>query len=169
MICCLSIPSWAQQPKAVVYQIKVFTKAGNHLRGILEEVTDSYLYLRNEKRGQSGRIPFANIQKVVIRRKSKKNALISGAIVGGLLTGYVANQSLQNNPVRGPVIYGLTLTLSAAGGAAAGLLVGSAIGNSTRRVIRPLDQNNPDLSLFRQLQPLSWRYQQDFINRLPKN
>ncbi|GAB4010676.1 hypothetical protein GCM10028808_22260 [Spirosoma migulaei] len=116
----------------------------------------------------SGRIPFANIQKVVIRRKSKKNALISGAIVGGLLTGYVANQSLQKNPVRGPVIYGLTLTLSAAGGAAAGLLVGSALGNLNRRVIRPLDQRNPDLSLFRQLQPFSWRYQQDIINRLPQ-
>ncbi|WP_317165888.1 hypothetical protein [Spirosoma arboris] len=151
-----------------MYQVKVVTKSAHRIRGILSEVTDSYLFLGNEKRSREGRIPLIDIRKVVIRRRSKKNAIISGAIIGGLATGFLATQSLQKNQASSPVTYGLTLTFAAASGAAAGLVVGSALGNLTSRVIRPADRNNPELSLFRQLEPFSWRYQQDLINRLPQ-
>ncbi len=142
-------------------------KDGSRFRGLLVNITDSYLYLGNEHHRRGSPIPLDGIRKVVIHRQSKKNALISGAIIGGLLTGYLSNKSLQKNQPSTPVTYGLTLTFAAAGGAAAGLLVGSAIGNLTSRVIRPRDVNNPEISLYNQLEPFTTRYQQDLINRLP--
>lgn len=160
----------AQKPAVDVYRIQVTTKAEQHFRGILNDIDDTTLYI-----GRSARIypltktiPLNAVRKVVIRRVNKKGAIITGAILGGLLTGYLSHQSLQKNQPNSPVTYGITLTFAAAGGAAAGLLVGSAAGSLSRRVIRPLSQTDPELSLFRQLEPFSVRYQQEFINRLPK-
>lgn len=165
----VSVPGFAQKPKATLYRVTVVLKTGHRLRGLLSDVTDSYLRVGATDNNRGGLIELATIRKVVVRRNSRKNAFISGAIVGGLLTGYVANQSLQKNQVSTPVIYGLTLTLSAAGGAAGGLLVGSLIGNISSRVIRPLDRTNPEQILFHQLEPFTTQYQEDIINSLPNS
>lgn len=94
--------------------------------------------------------------------------LITGAIVGALSIGYLANQSLVANPARSPVAHGLTVTFAAAGGAAVGLLLGSEVSRINRKVIRPLDRGSPEASLVQQLEPFTLRYQQDVLNRLPK-
>ena len=145
------------------------TKAGKHFRGILNDINDTDLLIgstRNRYREEA--IPLSSIRKVAIRRINKRSAIVTGAVLGGLLTGYLSNQSLQKNQPNSPVLYGLTLTFAAAGGAAGGLLVGAAAGNLAKRVIRPLPLAEPELSLFYQLEPFSIRYQQGFINRLPK-
>lgn len=87
------------------------------------------------------------------------------------MLGYVTNQALQRNqPPRSSITYGLTLTFAAACGAAVGALAGSTIHNvTTSRTIRPTNNGDASLSLYRQLEPFSARFQQDFINRLPKN
>lgn len=167
LLVLLAYSIMAQQPVENVYHIKVITKKGNHFRGVLWDVTASNLYVEHEQRSLSGRIPFANVHKIVLRRKSKKDAMITGAILGGLALGFVTHQSLQKNPTSSPIAYGLTLTFATAGGATAGLLVGSEIGNLKKIVIRPSAFTDPDQSLYRQLEPFSFRYQQDIINRIP--
>lgn len=166
-----SLPAYllAQQPAADVYRVRVTTKGGEHFRGILSDINETDLFIgggRNRYRDQS--VPLASIRKAAIRRVNKRGAIVTGAILGGLLTGYLSNQSLQRNQPNSPVLYGLTLTFAAVGGAAGGLLVGAAAGNLNKRVIRPLPLADPELSLLRQLEPFSIRYQQGFINRLPK-
>lgn len=165
----------SQQLKVSVYRAKVITKEGKRFRGTLEYITEEYLYVSDQNKKRSSdfiyheEIPTDLIRKVVIRRVNKKSAIITGASIGGLVTGYLGNESLKRNRPSNSVAYGLTLTFAAAGGAAAGLLLGSAVGNLTNRVVRPLDSANPGVSLFRQLEPFSTRYQQDFIDRLPQN
>jgi len=164
----LSVTLQAQQPVVDAYQVRVVTKGGNRARGILDEVTDRHLYIgRAHRRGEQ--ILLSDIRKVVIRRAGRKGELITGALIGGLAVGYLSNESLQKNQPRSPVWYGLTLAFATAGGAAGGLVLGSAISNLTSRVIRPLDPANPERSLFRQLEPFSVIYQQDVLNRLPQN
>lgn len=157
----------AQEPVETVYRVNVVTKTREHFRGILSDITESTVYIYSDKRVARAGVPLSDVRKVVLRRNSKKNALITGAIIGGLLTGFAANQSLQTNQVRTAVTYGLTLTFAAASGAAAGLLVGSGIGNLKKIVIRPLTFVNPEQTLFRQLEPFTVRYQEDVIKRLP--
>jgi hypothetical protein len=143
-------------------------KTGDHVRGILSDITASSVYVYPEKRSARALVPLTDIRKIVLRRNSKRNALITGASIGGLLTGFAAHQSLQTNQARMALTYGLTLTFAAAGGAAAGLLVGSGIGNLKKIVIHPSTFINPEQSLFRQLEPFTARYQQDVIDRLPQ-
>jgi hypothetical protein len=157
-------PIQAQQPAISPYQVRVVTIDGARYRGVLEEVTDSALYIT-----RTGWVSLNDIRKVAIRRKKKTPALVSGAILGGLLTAFVSNQSLQRRQARSPVTYGLTLTFAAAGGAAGGLLVGSLVSSITNKVIRPPKLANPTVYLYRQLQPYSTQYQQDIINRLPNS
>ena len=161
----LADDAFAQPLKIATYRVKVITNSGDRFQGILEDITEDDLYLDHHTED----IPSASIRRVTIRRVDKRVALVTGAVIGGLITGYLANESLKSNRTSGVATYGLTLTFAAAGGAAAGLIAGAAIGNLTSRVVRPLDPNNPGISLFRQLEPFSVRYQQDFINRLPKN
>ncbi|WP_157634650.1 hypothetical protein [Spirosoma panaciterrae] len=168
MLVLLSYPALAQQPAETVYHIKVVTKSGEHYKGILSDVTDANVYVAYEKRLVSGRVALTDIRKIVLRRNSKKNAMITGAIIGGLAAGFASYNSLQRNQPSSAVNYGITLTFAATGGAAAGLLVGSGIGNLKKIVVRPAMFANPELSLFRQLEPFTWRYHQDIINRLPK-
>ena len=160
----LPVTLHAQQLALDVYQARVTLQTGEHFRGLLDNVTETELYLTNA-RGHPLRDPITlhQIRKIVLRRNDKKSALITGAIIGGLAAGYVSNQSLQKNQPSSPISYGLTLTFAVAGGAAGGLLVGSAAGNLTRRVIRPQNVVNPETSLFRQLEPFSLRYQRGFI------
>ncbi|WP_245563737.1 hypothetical protein [Spirosoma luteum] len=168
--CFLTDTLWAQQPAIAGYHVNVKTRSGNHFSGLLQEVTRSYLYIGNDHDEPESRIPLDDVLKVVIRRQNKKNAVISGAVVGGFILGFITNQSLQRVPPRSLSTYGLILTFAAAGGAAGGALAGSTIHNvTTGRTIRPPNNENASLSLFRQLEPFSAHYQQDFINRLPKN
>jgi hypothetical protein len=168
--CFLTNTLWAQQPVVARYYVKVKTRSGNHFLGLLQEVTSSYLYIGNDEYESASRIPLDDITKVAVRRYNKKNAVISGAAVGGVILGYVTNQSLQKDRPRNLFTYVLTLTFAIASGAAAGALAGSTVHNvTTSRTIRPPKNENPSLGLFRQLEPFSARYQQDFINRLPKN
>jgi len=159
---------FAQKPVIEEYRVRVVTKTGYRLRGILDDVTASHLTVNYAYR-QTERVPLSNVRKVVLRRANKKTVQITGAVVGGLLVGFIANQALKDRPARSPVLQGLSITFAAAAGATAGLILSSAIGNLTSRVIRPLDPVNPDLSLQRQLEPFSIRYQQDLLNRLPKS
>ena len=167
----LNNPLWAQQQTIALYQVKVKTQTGNHFFGLLEDVSNSYVYIRNDPYESVNRIPLDEVLKVVIRRQNKKNAVLSGAVAGGLILGFVTNQALQRNqPPRSSVTYGLTLTFAAACGAAVGALAAATIHSvTTGRTIRPPNNENASLNLFRQLEPFSARYQQDFINRLPKN
>ncbi|MFD2937129.1 hypothetical protein [Spirosoma flavum] len=169
MLLILSIAGtlFAQKPAIDAYRIKVVTTRGHRFRGVLDDINDTYLYIIHERNSprQVETIPLDAIRKVVIRRNSKTTVNVTGAIVGGLIVSFLAEQSLQKNPTRSPVAHGVTLTFAAAGGAAGGLLLGSAIGNATSRVVRPYNNSN----LLRQLEPYSMRYQQDLINRLPKN
>lgn len=160
----------AQKHTVDIYKVRVITTEGNRFGGTLRAVDNSFLYLSGERnwRTDNGQIPLSLIRKVVLRRINQKSIQVSGAIAGGLAVGYIANQSLQRNQTRGPVTYGLTLTFAAAGGAAAGLLLGSAVGTVNRRIIRPLYLAEPELTLFRQLEPFSLMYQQDVLDRLPK-
>ena len=155
------------------YQVRVVTKDGVRFKGILNEVTDNDLYIDYPNQGsyyRSEQIPLADIRKLFIRRENKKNRLITGAIIGGLIAGFLANESLQKYQPRSSVTYGLNLTFAAAGGAAIGVVLSSVIGNVSRsRVIRPLDPTHPELSLQHQLEPYSLRYQQDIMNNLPRN
>ncbi|WP_020601475.1 hypothetical protein [Spirosoma spitsbergense] len=167
--CFLTDTLWAQQPAVAGYHVKVKTSSGNYFSGLLQEVTSSYLYIGNDPYEPESRIPLDDVLKVVIRRQNKKNAVISGAVVGGLMLGFITNQSLQRVPPRSLFTYGLILTFAAAGGAAGGALAGSTLHNvSTSRTIRPPKNEDASLNLFRQLEPYSARYQQDFINRLPQ-
>lgn len=161
----------AQKHAVNSYKIRVTTTEGNRFTGTLTAIDTSFLYLNNEStwRTDDGRIPLSLIRKVALRRVNQKSIQYSGAIVGGLVVGYLTNQALQKSQTRSPVSYGLTLTFSTAGGAAAGLLLGSAVGTVNRRVIRPLYLAEPELTLFRQLEPFSLRYQQAVLDRLPEN
>ncbi|WP_223860357.1 hypothetical protein [Spirosoma validum] len=161
----------AQQLAVDAYWVKIVTTEGNRFSGVLSDIDNSHLYLtqeRNTWRTDDGRIPIDRIRKVAIRRKNQTPAVITGAVLGGLLVGYLANQSLRTNQTRSPVSHGLTLTFAIAGGAAGGVVIGSAVGRLTRRVIRPLQLVDPATFLLRQLEPFSVRYQQDFMYRLPK-
>lgn len=162
----------AQELKVAEYRARVLTKSGNRLRGILDEVTNEYLYvdhLNARSRHGNGKIPLATIRKVVIRYNQRKNTL-EGAIVGGGLAGFLTIQSSKRNGFRSPVIYGLNLAIAVGGGAAIGALVGKNIGPISRRTIRPFGQT-PDQSaesLRRQLEPFTYSYQNDVLNRVPK-
>ena len=166
----LPIATFAQNPNVEIYQARVVMKGGERFRGTLADVTDEFIYLTNERgRRYADRIPLTLVRKVVVRRQNKNNVLITGAIIGGLVTGYLSNESLQRNQTRSSITYGLTLTFAVAGGAAAGLLLSSAIGNITSKTIRPLGSVSPEINLFRQLEPFSIHYQQELFNRLPQN
>ncbi len=159
----LSTPLFSQKLAIDAYYVRVITKEGERFRGILEDVDDSYLYLSTESQ-----IPLHSIRKVTLRRRNATSVLITGSLVGGLLVGYLAHQSLRKNGTRSAIAHGLTLTFAAAAGATGGLLVSSGINSITRKVIRPSDAANAALYLSRQLAPFSIAYQQDLMNRLPK-
>ncbi|MBN8823825.1 MULTISPECIES: hypothetical protein [unclassified Spirosoma] len=159
----------AQKLTLDVYRAKVVTYTGERYRGLLEDLTDTELLLSDQHGHRiDEEIPLREIRKVVIRRTSKKSAIITGSIIGGLAAGFASYKSLQRNQPSSAINYGITLTFAAAGGAAAGLVVGSFVNNLSSRSIRPLDLSNPELSLYRQLEPFTVRYQQDLFNRIPQ-
>ncbi|WP_080054863.1 hypothetical protein [Spirosoma aerolatum] len=165
----LSTTLQAQKLTVDIYRARVITYTGERYRGLLDDLTDTELILSSQHGYRiDEEIPLRQIRKVVIRRTSKKSAIITGSIIGGLAAGFASYKSLQRNQPSSAVNYGITLTFAAAGGAAAGLVVGSFVNNLASRSIRPLDLSNPELSLYRQLEPFTVRYQQDLFNRIPQ-
>ena len=162
----------AQKLAVEEYRVRVVTKGGNHVRGILDEVTNEYLYvayMNSRPHHRSAKIPLALIRKVVIRYNRRKNTL-EGAVVGGALVGFLTIRSSKKNGFRSPIVYGLNLAIAVGAGAGLGALIGSHIGPSSRRTIRPFGQT-PDEStesLRRQLQPFTYGYQNDVLNRVPQ-
>lgn len=157
----------AQSPSIEVYRVRVVTRDGHKPRGILSEINETNLFVGSHGEGMPVSVSLSSIRKVVIRRNSRKGAQITGAVLGSLLTGYASVRSLEKSPSSSPVLYGVTVLFSAASGALAGVLTGSLIGNLSSRVIRPLDNRQPEISLFHQLEPLTVEYQQNLMNRLP--
>lgn len=162
----------AQESAAEEYRVRVTTKSGNHIRGILNEVTDEYLYvgyLDSRPHHRSEKIPLRVIHKAVIRYKRSKHTL-EGAVVGVGLAAFLTIQSSNRNGFRSPVVYGLNLVIAAGAGAAIGAIIGRNIGSISRRTIRPIGQTPDEAaeSLRRQLKPFTYEYQNDILNRVPQ-
>lgn len=153
---------FAQKLVVDAYDARILTKEGGHLRGLLTDVDSSYVYV-----GYGGQIPLQLIRKVTLHRKNKIYALSTGAILGGLLTGYLAHQSLQTSQTRSPLAHGITVTFAVVGGAAGGLLAGSGVHSLSRKVVRPPRTSDANRYLLRQLTPFSTGYQRRILNRVP--
>ncbi len=165
----------AQRLAVDLHQVKVITIDGQRVDGILYDVTETALFVGYGTSAATVRPPFdegvdlVRVKKVIIRRLNKRKSVLTGAVLGGLLTVFVTNQSLQKSPPRSASLYGVSLVLGAGIGAGVGAFVGNLIGNPTRRVVRPHDPANPSLSLYRELRPFSYQYQIDLMDRLPRN
>lgn len=164
----LSAVSFAQRPAVKPYRVRVITQTGDRYRGVLYDVTDAGIFLDGDF-GDDAAIPVRTVRKVVVFGHDKRAGLATGAILGGLGIGWLANHSLQRNPPRSSVAYGLTLTLATAGGAGIGSVAGSIISGLRRRTVRPATGDDRSQRLARQLKPFSLRYQQDVLNQLPQS
>lgn len=160
-----------------IYKVKVVTKDGSRVRGTLDDVSETHVAIGDNDqaapwfRRSGGKVPLSDVLKVVLRRQSKRRATIQGGIVGGLITGFAVVQSTEKNGFRSPVVYVLNLVMAAGGGAAAGAIVGHGIGSVSARTIRPFRSGtveNVSESLRRQLDPFTYSYQSDVLNRVPQ-
>ncbi len=160
----------AQKLVAATYQVTVVTKTGERIKGILDEVTATDVYcgsgLTYDPAVTDQVVPLETIRKVRLRRTNKKRAVQAGAIVGAIAVGFLGVEGLKKNPASNPITYGATVVLASVGGAAAGLVVGSAVGSLSHRTIRPRDGENSLTNFRRQLEPFSMRYQNDVFNRI---
>lgn len=167
----LSVSAVAVAQAVEAYKVKIVTAGGNRFRGTLDDVSDEYIYLDHEgvrKRDFIRRVPLTHVRKVVLRQQSKRKSTIEGAIIGGLITGFVVVQSAKKSGFRSPVLYGVNLVMGAGGGAAAGALIGHSIGSVSAKTIRPFRSGtveNVNESLRRQLVPFTYTYQSDVLNR----
>ena len=176
-VLALFVPVTTVAQSVEVYKVSVVTKAGNRIRGPLDDVSKTHLYVGYNDpaapwfRRSGDEVALSSIRKVVIRRQSKRRATIQGAIVGGLITGFVVVQSAERSGFRSQVLYGLNLLMGAAGGAAAGALVGHSIGSVSAKTVRPLKRGSVDdisENLRRQLDPFTYSHQSDVLNRVPQ-
>ncbi|MFD2571697.1 hypothetical protein ACFSUS_13715 [Spirosoma soli] len=163
----------AQKAQVDIYKIKVVTVVGNRLYGTLEAVSENDLIINTADNRRSGnrlnRLKLSSVKRIVLRRRSGQKSAVQGAIVGGLAIGYVVVNSTPKNPFRSPVLYGVNLALAVAGGAAGGAILGNSISSSlSRKVIRPHNRDREDANehLRRQLEPFTYSYQIDVLNRI---
>lgn len=159
-----------QSPAIELYRVKVVTVAGNRLRGILDDVSASELLIGDDDhdRRLGEAVSLSSVRKVILKRNSRRKSAIQGAIIGGLVTGYLVVRSSKKNGFRSPVVYGINLVIATGGGVAAGAVLGYGIGPVSRRVIRPTGRD-PDQAvenLRRQLDPFTYSYQNDVLNRI---
>lgn len=161
----------AQDTKPQVYLVRVFTQTGERFRGVLYEVTDSLVYLRenpNELAEPFGLvIPLAEIEKVVMRKDVKRAPALQGALVGGVGVGFLAVRTVLNRPFRSPVISVMSVLTAVAAGAGTGALVGSAVGRAPRRVVRARHGELDAGRLGGQLRPFAYRNQLDRVYGVP--
>lgn len=161
----LSVDSIAQTNAEAVYRTRLRTRDGQHISGTLDEVTTTYLYI------DSYPIALNNVRKIVLSRTDATRGTIAGAVVGAISTGYLTNRSLQNEQVSNRFLYGVSLVLGAAAGAAIGGVVGHSIGKLSqagRVVFLPRTGDEAVQSLARQLRPFSRNYQEELQNRPPQ-
>lgn len=172
LLTAFAVLLWAvgfgQRPAVEPYRVRIVTEAGERYRGVLYDVTDAGIFLDGDF-GDDVAIPSGTVRKVVVLPNDKRAGALTGAILGGLGTGWLANQSFQRSAPRTSVARGVTLGLSIVGGAAIGLVVGSIIGGLRRQTIRPAVSDNRGQRLSQQLKPFSLRYQQDVLNQLPQS
>ncbi|AQG78116.1 hypothetical protein [Spirosoma montaniterrae] len=144
------------------YQARVVTEDRYRVQGILTNVTATHVHIDDEQ------VPLVTVRKIIIRRANRRGAALNGAIIGGLTTGFLSIRSNQKSRFQSPILFGLSLTMTAAIGAGAGALAGYAIGPINRRVIRPIvaAPNEVAENLRRQLDPFTSRSQQDVLNRV---
>ena len=175
VVLILACAATAVAQSVEVYTVKVVTKEGRRIRGTLDDVSETHVAVGDNDvaapwfRHSGNKVLLSDVRKVVIRRQSKRRVTVQGAIVGGLLTGFVVVQSAKKSGFRSPVLYGLNLVLAAAGGAAAGALVSHSIGSVSAKTIRPLGRGNvEDVNerLRRQLEPFTYSHQNDVLNRV---
>ncbi|GAB3642291.1 hypothetical protein [Spirosoma arcticum] len=162
----------AQKFSVETYKVRIVTQAGNRFSGVLDDVTDQYLYVEHANpipQNRTARFPLAGIRKVTVRYNRRKSTL-EGAIIGGGLAGFATIRSSKKNGFRSPIVYGLNLAIVVGAGAGIGALIGRKIGPISRRMIRPFGQtpNERAESLRRQLQPFTYEYQNDVLNRVPQ-
>lgn len=166
----VATPLLAQKPALEIYQIKIITTDGNRDKGILVDVTDSTLYydpgINYSPNHYPRQVPLDIIRKVNLRRNSKRRAVLSGGIIGGLTFGYLTIEGFKKNPTSNGLTAGITVLLASSAGVAAGLIVGSAIGNVAHRTLRPVNRENGLDDFRRQLEPFSVRYQTNVFNRI---
>lgn len=161
----------AQSEKAQFYNVRVLTQTGEQYRGMLYEVTDSLLYLRespNELGEPYGSvIPLDEVKKVVLRRDVKRAPVLQGALIGAFGVGFLTFRSLQRHPLRSPVLTGLTFVTATGTGAGLGAVVGSLIGRSPRRVVRVRQGELDSGRLSGLLRPFAYRNQLDRVYGVP--
>ena len=162
----------AQKFSVETYKVRVVTQGGNRFRGVLDDVTDQYLYVEHAHsmpHNRSAKIPLTLIRKVTIRYNRRKHTL-EGALVGGGVAGFFTIRSSKKNGFRSPVVYGLNLAVAVGGGAGIGALIGRKIGPISRKTIRPFGRTPDEAaeSLRRQLTPFTYEYQNDVLNRVPQ-
>lgn len=160
-----------------VYKATVVTKDGHRIRGTLDDVSETYVAIGDNDlaapwyRRSGGKVFLSDVRKVIIRRASKRRATVQGAIIGGLLTGFLVVESARKSGFRSPILYGVNLVMSAAAGAAAGALIGHSIGSVSAKTIRSFRHGTVEDStenLRRQLDPFTYSYQSDVLNRMPQ-
>lgn len=157
----LLVSCWGiSRAQTSVYRTRVRTTDGERLAGTLTEVTADYLFIDGSS------VPLQNVRKVVVSRIDKGGGLWTGAVIGSIGIVYLTNRSLQKEQVSNNVIYGASLVMGAAAGAAFGAIVGNAVnklGRAGRVVFRPKQGIDAVESLSRQLKPFSRDYQEDLL------
>lgn len=164
----------AQTAESDVYTARVITTS-RRLRGVLQDV-DSYGVYLGKATASRGHlttdryIPVDEIRKVVVVRRQRKSLQVVGAALGAAALGFVSYEALKKNPPRSDISYGLTLTFSAAAGAAIGYALGSGANalfdQANRRVFRPAYPGDSTV-LAQQLLPFCARYRQELFDRKP--
>lgn len=177
VVLALVVPVIAVAQSIEVYKVKIVAKDGSRFRGTLDDVSETHVAIGDNDqaapwfRRSGGKVPLSDIRKIVLRRQSRRKTTIEGAVIGGLITGFVVVQSAERSGFRSRVLYGLNLLMGAAGGAAVGALIGHSIGSVSAKTIRPLKRGSVDdisENLRRQLDPFTYSYQSDVLNRVPQ-
>jgi hypothetical protein len=175
LLLTLTLPAVGQRMQRPEFRTIVHLKDGGRVNGVPDEIEDGQLYFvpyepvyyrRTQLKLSS--VSLADIAWVVIKRTDKRKAIRTGIVLGSLVGGYFGYQSSQKSRFRSPILAGISIALSAATLGGVGAVLGSVIGGSSRRVIRPLDRDNPAESLERQLRPFTKVYLYCPRGRLPK-
>lgn len=165
LLLALSSPAVSQSFQRPSFRAIVHLKDGGRISGVLDDVGAGVIefvpyeqiYVRHVAL-ESASLPLDQVERVILKRTDKRQAIRTGIIVGGLLGGYLAYQDNQKNGFRSPALAVVSIALSAGAVGMTGALVGSLLGGSTRRTIRPMDSDNPIESLERQLRPFTKVY-----------
>ncbi len=145
--------------------------SGEKLKGMLSGVSESTLYVE-DKRRDIIRIPLAAIRKAkLIDVNNVPSRMIIGAILGGLVIGYVAYLGNSRSPggSRSPVLGGISIALGAGAGAGFGALLGKFTAGIGRAhfVFRANGDPKSVAQLYHLLEPYSETFQKDVLNNGP--